>query len=122
MDMDIIYYIILVITVVSYLLGLFLSHFEKKGEVSLLSDMGNGGFINIFGTGSQRSSRISLEAQQQLQQQMQQEMMFQQGAQMQQHPFQSSEWDPTEILQEPQIIAIQDVEPISNPTMDDEII
>jgi len=49
MFMDTIYYIILGVTVISYLLGLFLSYFEKKGKISVLSGMGNAGFINIFG-------------------------------------------------------------------------
>ena len=49
MDLDIFYYIILGITVVSYLLGLFLSYFEKKGRISVLSSMGNVGFVNIYG-------------------------------------------------------------------------
>lgn len=73
MDMDVIYYIILGITVVSYLLGLFLSHFERKGEVSMLSNIGNEGFINIFGVSSSRSK---------------QELQFQHAAQMAEHPFQ----------------------------------
>lgn len=83
MNMDIIYYIILGITVVSYLLGLFLSHFERKGESSPLSSMGNGGFINIFGVNSSNSSS------EQMVQVQQQEFSFQQSAQMSQHPFQS---------------------------------
>ncbi len=49
MDMSIIYYIFLGVTVVSYLLGLFLSHFEKKGKISVLSQMGNAGFVNVYG-------------------------------------------------------------------------
>ena len=49
MDKGIIYIIILGITVVSYLLGLFLSYFEKKGKISVLSEMGNVGFVNIYG-------------------------------------------------------------------------
>ena len=49
MDINLIYYIILGITVISYLLGLFLSHFEKKGKISLLSEMGNAGFVNVYG-------------------------------------------------------------------------
>lgn len=77
--MDIIYYIILGVTVVSYLLGLFLSHFERKGDVPVLSSsMGNDGFINIFGVSSTNSSRGF----------SQQEIQLQQGAQMSQHPFQ----------------------------------
>lgn len=47
--MNSIFYIILIITIVSYLLGLFLSHFEKKGKISILSQMGNAGFVNIYG-------------------------------------------------------------------------
>ena len=49
METNIIYIIILGITVISYLLGLFLSFFEKKGKVSVLSQMGNVGFVNIYG-------------------------------------------------------------------------
>ena len=48
-SMDMIYYVILGVTVVSYLLGLFLSFFEKRGQISVLSSMGNVGFINVFG-------------------------------------------------------------------------
>ena len=47
--MDMMFYIILGVTIVSYLLGLFLSYFEKKGRMSVLSSMGNVGFINIYG-------------------------------------------------------------------------
>ena len=47
--MNDIYYIIIIVTIVSYLLGLFLSHFEKKGKISILSQMGNAGFVNIYG-------------------------------------------------------------------------
>ncbi len=47
--MNSIYYIILIFAVVSYLLGLFLSHFEKKGKTNVLSQMGNAGFVNIYG-------------------------------------------------------------------------
>ena len=49
MDLSIFYYIVLGVTVISYLLGLFLSYFEKKGRVSVLSSMGNVGFVNIYG-------------------------------------------------------------------------
>ncbi len=47
--MDMVYYIILGVTAISYLLGLFLSYFEKKGRISVLSGMGNVGFVNIYG-------------------------------------------------------------------------
>ncbi len=49
MDMEVFYYIVLIVSVVSYLLGLFLSYFEKKGQTSVLSKMGNIGFVNIYG-------------------------------------------------------------------------
>lgn len=53
MNMDILYYIILGITVFSYLLGLFLSHFEKRGIVSDLSDAG---FVNIYRMSSSQTA------------------------------------------------------------------
>ena len=49
MNIDLFYYVVLGITVISYVLGLFLSYFEKKGRISVLSSMGNVGFVNIYG-------------------------------------------------------------------------
>ncbi len=46
MNMDFLYYIILGITVVSYLLGLFFSYFERK---NLVSHIGNAGFMKTMG-------------------------------------------------------------------------
>ena len=71
--MNIIYYIILAVTVISYVLGLFLSYFERKGNISVLSGLGNAGFINIFGESSQNIQEEDdlFEKQQELRQQMQ---------------------------------------------------
>ena len=49
MEMATIYYIILGVSIVSYLVGLFLAHFEKKGKIAVLSHMGNAGFVNVYG-------------------------------------------------------------------------
>lgn len=45
MNMDLIYYVFLFITVISYLIGLFLSQFEKKENMASIS---NGGYIKTF--------------------------------------------------------------------------
>lgn len=67
--MDILYDIILVITIVSYLLGLFLTHFEKKGigNIDLASikfdkaSLGNAGFLNVFGMPQEkRKQKVSV--------------------------------------------------------------
>lgn len=50
--MSLIYYIVLGITAVSYLLGLFLSYCEKRGKVSILADVGSAGFIGAFDSNS----------------------------------------------------------------------
>lgn len=52
--MDILYNIILVITIVSYLAGLFLTHFEKKN----FPQLGNAGFINIFGSSKNQGDSV----------------------------------------------------------------
>ena len=49
MEMNTIYYVILGISVSSYIVGLFLAHLEKKGKISVLSHMGNAGFVNVYG-------------------------------------------------------------------------
>ena len=53
MEMATIYYIILGVSIVSYLVGLFLAHFEKKGKIAVLSHMGNAGFVNVYGLTNQ---------------------------------------------------------------------
>lgn len=58
MDMDSIYYAIILVSVISYALGVFLSYFEKKGKMSVLSEMGNAGFINIFGVNTPTPEEI----------------------------------------------------------------
>lgn len=47
MNMNYIYYIFLSITVITYLIGLFLSQFEKKEKMSSLST-GNAGYVKTF--------------------------------------------------------------------------
>ena len=47
--MSLIYYIILGVTAISYLLGLFLSYCEKKNRMTILAELGDAGFINVFG-------------------------------------------------------------------------
>lgn len=59
--MDSVYYIVLAVTAISYLLGLFLSFCEKKGKASILSDMGNAGFIHIFGVNTPVPEQMGLE-------------------------------------------------------------
>ena len=54
--MSLVYYIVLGITAVSYLLGLFLSYCEKKERVSILSDTADAGFISVFGGDSFEST------------------------------------------------------------------
>ena len=54
--MSLIDYIVLGITAVSYLLGLFLSYCEKRGKISILADTGNAGFIGTFDNNSLASA------------------------------------------------------------------
>lgn len=46
--MSLVYYIVLGVTAVSYLLGLFLSYCEKRGRVAILSDTMSAGYIGVF--------------------------------------------------------------------------
>ena len=45
MNMDFVYYVFLFITVISYLIGLFLSQFEKKEK---MASAGNAGYVKTF--------------------------------------------------------------------------
>ena len=57
-DIDSIMYTIICVMFISYLLGLLLSYLEKKGKSSILSSMGNAGFINIFGVNTPTPEQI----------------------------------------------------------------
>ena len=84
--MSLVYYIVLGVTAVSYLLGLFLSYWEKKSKVSILSNVGDAGFINVFSNDYLEKMEIEKP------------MMHQQGLQEEQQVFNSSSYMDEEIL------------------------